>query len=563
MTTTRGQNLIGTTLGSCVLERLIGYGGSSAVYLAQQYNPPRKVAVKVFLPRSGMSLQMQQDFYRRFLREAEVASQLDDAHVLPIYSYGEQNGLPYIVMPYMAGGTLSEYIAKNGPLSLQEAQWFLEQMAAGLDYTHQQGYVHCDVKPANMLLDSDERVRLSDFGIARKLSEENAAREAKTKPAESLMGTPDYVSPEQAMGEALNGASDVYSLGITLYYMLAKDLPFKSDNPLALALMHVHEQPPSLALVRLDVTPEIDRVMHKALAKRPADRYRTAGALSEAFAQAVAEAEQWLMASATGKQAIALAARPTARVQPGEQQQIGAAPLIRVKPVQSAKNKVLFWLLACVMLLLVGGVTFGTTLLILAHNSTKAAVVATPTVGTSVPGDMLTDSANWPVSSTFLFEHQQYYILNKSSDDVALALYAGHQYSNFRLTVTMAEVQGPHDGADYFGVVFRCSSDQSHYYLFEIETAPNAQYAFWRYDGQWQPLGIGPAPALHAIATQSNTITIVAKGNDFSFLINNQPLGQSLTDTAKAPLSVGSIGLYVEEEGAEVAFSHLYVQTLA
>src|SRR5437899_1939454 len=188
---TRGQHLIGKRLGSCTLEKLLGYGGSSAVFLAQENDPERKVAVKVFMPRVGLDSQMQRDFYRRFLREAEAASKLDHPNIVPIYSYGEQDGLPYIVMPYMPGGTLSEYMAKRVPLSLQEAQWYLKQIATALDYAHEHGCVHCDVKPANILLDSDGHVLLSDFGIAH-VVQSDGPTQPLTKSPEALMGTPDY-----------------------------------------------------------------------------------------------------------------------------------------------------------------------------------------------------------------------------------------------------------------------------------------------------------------------------------------------------------------------------------
>src|SRR5579859_5643776 len=129
MAMSRGQHLIGQEIGSCILEKLLGYGGSSAVFLAQNRSTAEKVAVKVFLPRSTMDKQMQRNFYQRFLREAQAASELDHPNILSIFSYGEHDGLPYIVMPYMPGGTLSEYVAKHGPLSLSEAQEYLEQIS--------------------------------------------------------------------------------------------------------------------------------------------------------------------------------------------------------------------------------------------------------------------------------------------------------------------------------------------------------------------------------------------------------------------------------------------------
>ncbi len=288
MAITRGQHLIGKVIGSCVLEKLLGYGGSSAVFLAQQQTPQRKVAVKVFLPRADMDNQMQRKFYQRFLREAKAASELEHANILPIYAYGEQDGLPYIVMPYMAGGTLDEYMAKRGPLSLQETQWYLHQLAEALDYAHKQGCVHCDVKPANILLDSNGYVMLSDFGIARLIRTENDSRSAKLRSQQALLGTPDYISPEQALGKPLDGRSDIYSLGITLFFVLGKQLPFRADSAIALALLHVHEPPPSLAPLRADITPELDMVMSKTLAKNPEDRFQSAGELSTAFATAIA-----------------------------------------------------------------------------------------------------------------------------------------------------------------------------------------------------------------------------------------------------------------------------------
>src|SRR5947209_9944735 len=159
---TRGQHVIGKEVGGGVLEQLIGYGGSSAVFLAQPQTSDQKVAVKVFLPRSTMDIPTQKSFYRRFLREAQAASELEHPNVLSIYSYGEHQGLPYIIMPYMPGGTLADYVKEHGPLTLRQAQRYIEQIAGALEYAHGQGCVHCDVKPANILLDQDGQVVLSD-----------------------------------------------------------------------------------------------------------------------------------------------------------------------------------------------------------------------------------------------------------------------------------------------------------------------------------------------------------------------------------------------------------------
>jgi serine/threonine protein kinase len=331
--TTRGQHLLGKEIGSCVLERLLGYGGSSAVFLARSLTSGDEVAVKVFLPRSTLDGAMRKSFYQRFLREAEAASHVEHPHILSIYAYGEHEGLPYIVMPYMPGGTLSEYVQQHGPLSLDEARRYLTQIASALDYAHTEGYVHCDVKPANILLDGQGHAALSDFGIVRWQQAEQPEEDgAKRSGAETLMGTPDYVSPEQALGEALDGRSDIYSLGATLYALLTGAPPFKADTPIALALMHVHEAPTPVGLLRADVTPQIDFVVAKALAKWPEERFQTAGAFALAFGLAVSEAGESAQFSLKHARLAKLeVANPRTPV-PLTVLTAGAEPVVQIKP---------------------------------------------------------------------------------------------------------------------------------------------------------------------------------------------------------------------------------------
>lgn len=559
MTVGKGQHLIGKVLGSCVLERLLGYGGSSAVFLAQQQSPERKVAVKVFLPRPTLDVRVQKDFYRRFLREAEAASKLAHPNILPIYSYGEQDGLPYIIMPYMPGGTLAEYMSKRGPLSIEEAEWHLEQLAAALDYAHDRGCVHCDVKPANILLDSEGHVMLSDFGIARLTRVDGATGRKNVRMPDVMMGTPDYISPEQALGQPLDGRSDVYSLAVTLYFLLAKRLPFKADSTIALALMHVHETPPSLTQVRADVLPVLDRVMRKALAKDPDDRFRTAGMFSVAFADAVSESRQQRN---TAKKQVKVLADESAL----DPDLLGGQPVIRIKPVgHITPRSSRLTLLACALVVIFGLVVCATKYApeVIEHITGPAITVAT--VDPAHP-DHLLDIANWPVSSTFFFDNQQqtYHVINKSANAVALALYQAHQYTDFRLTVTMREIQAV-EGTGYYGVILRATSDESRYYLFEVTTTGLAQYEFLRYDAQkvttspWLRMAYGSVSSL--FSGKNNTITIEAQGNTFKFQINGKPVGKPVTDSTAPALTAGQIGLCVEDQG-EVDFSHLYVDAL-
>ena len=545
MTTTRGQHLLGKKIGAYVLERLLGYGGSSAVFLAQDHASGEKVAVKVFLPRSTMDVQMQKNFYRRFLLEAEAASKLEHPSILSIYSYGQDQGLPYIIMPYMPGGTLSEYVRKHGPLSLNEAQHYLEQIASALDYAHEQGCVHCDVKPANILLDGAGNAILTDFGIARLTQSDTPAAE---KSPEALMGTPDYISPEQALGQPLDGRSDIYSLGVTLFFLLAGSPPFKAESSIAMALLHVHELPPPLGLLRADITPDIDNVVGKALAKRPEERYQTAGEFRDAFAFA-ASAEYFAdTESGSGKlRRASVVLRQAAQIPPATR-------------LASRFSRATLAIMILVLLLF-SGVAVGITSFLTHSQGHPRSVSPTSTV-TPLSQDILaSDQGDWQRSSTYFFKNGQYTILNTSTKDVALAFYGNHHYDDFRLSVTLAEVHSMQSGPDFYGVIFRASTDQSHYYLFDVD-ASGGQYSFYRYDGQWHTLAVGTVTTMRPGLGEHNVIMVEAKGNTFSFFINGHSIGKSITDHSTSALSEGEVGLCVESKNSEVVFSHMYVTQL-
>lgn len=562
MTTTRGQHLIGKEIGSCILERLLGYGGSSAVFLAHSLTLEEPVAVKVFLPRSTLDGAMRKSFYRRFLREAEAASQLDHPNILTIYAYGEHEGMPYIVMPYMPGGTLAEHVQQHGPLSLQEARRYLEQIAAALDYAHANGCIHCDVKPANILLDSAGGAALSDFGIVRLVQNEKEATEAGSgKSGEILMGTPDYVSPEQALGEKLDGRSDVYSLGATLYYLLTGEPPFKAESPIALALMHVHEAPTPLGLLRADVTPQIDFVLSKVLAKWPEDRFQTPGAFYAAFELAVREAGE-------APQFSLKHARLAKRAEDGEQELEelpSAPPIVQIKPVSprlSFNPWRLVLTLGLVVALLLGCLL---TALFIGNmdNSRVSSRVATATlVNTSKLRDALMDDrGSWPTSSTFFFKTDGYHLQNRSSNGLTMAFYSNYQFENFSLSVTTAEISGSFNSADYYGVIFRASADQTRYYLFEVTAWNEGQYGFLRYDGSghWFRLADGRISNFQVKAGQKNTLSITASDDTFSFAINGKQTGKMIRDSSNLALSAGEVGLVVEQQSSEVSFSRLYI----
>ncbi len=571
MAMTRGQSLIGRVMGSCVLESVLGYGGTSAVFLAQQQQPQRKVAVKVFLPHNALDGQMPKDFYLRFLREAEEASKLDHPNILPVYSYGQQDGLPYIVMPYMPGGTLADYIQQHGALTLQEAVWYLEQIASALDYAHEQGCVHCDVKPANILLDSDGRIGLSDFGIARVSRDPADGGKSFAHNPEMLAGTPDYISPEQALGRPVDGRSDTYSMAITLFYMLAKQLPFHADTAITLALAHVHKPPPSLSRIRSDVTDGIDAVLFQALAKKPEERYQTVTAFSQAFAWAVEVAVRSGVAS--GKRAVVVVSN-TGQLSGPLSWEVAPDPAL---PKQSLVQRVGIVRLLGVAFFMLSLLLSGSfvTIVALSHGShplTKVDTALSNAKGVVVNHDLLTDHDGWPVSTNFFYKNGQYYVHNVSDNTPSMVLYHSDQldsFSNFAVTVSMSQMKRPDDqyGTDYYGVVFRSSRDQAHYYLFEIDPVNENEYLFMRYDNNakpnWNTIAEGTLPALNSNTGQTNMLAIQARGNSFLFTVNGHPLDNAISDTSKLqPLLSGQVGIYVEDKGSEVAFSYLYVDLL-
>jgi serine/threonine protein kinase len=214
------EALIGTTLGTCELQQVIGQGGMGAVFLAQQSRPRRQVAVKVLLPLTPLPSNQLAAFHERFRRETDAAASLEHPNIIPVYEYGEFKGLAYIVMPYISGGTLRDVMEREGALAFPKIVSYLEQLAAALDFAHERGVIHRDIKPANILLTPEGRVLLTDFGLVKISAEGQEALRRLTGPG-APVGTPDYMSPEQVLGDQVDGRADLYSLGVILYQMVS------------------------------------------------------------------------------------------------------------------------------------------------------------------------------------------------------------------------------------------------------------------------------------------------------------------------------------------------------
>ncbi len=286
MASNRGD-LTGKTLGTCVLEKLVGQGGMGAVYLAQQTRPSRRVAVKVLLPNTAMSNDVYDAFLARFRREADVIAKLEHVNIMPIYEYGEQDNLAYLVMPYLNGGSLRDVLIQRGALSLEETAKYLDQAASALDYAHAQGVVHRDLKPANFLLAADGRLVLADFGIARIM--EDTSGNAGLTSTGMIIGTPEYMAPEMVNGEQIDYRADIYELGIVLFQMLSGTVPFRGTTPIVVITKHMREQLPSLHQLNPEIPASIDNVIRKATAKQREQRYTSVGAFARAFRSALTQ----------------------------------------------------------------------------------------------------------------------------------------------------------------------------------------------------------------------------------------------------------------------------------
>jgi serine/threonine-protein kinase len=262
-------DLSGRNLGEFHLLRLLGQGGMGHVYLAEQISLKRKVAIKVMRP----DLAFNDISFQRFKAEAEAIARVTHPNIVQVYALGEENGLHYMALEFVEGRNLREYLSKKGTTDTPLALSILKQVASALQRAAEIGIIHRDIKPENILLTKRGEVKVADFGLSRYLQPDK--NELNLTQTGMTMGTPLYMSPEQVQGLALDGRTDIYSLGITTYQMLAGTPPFKGKTAFELATQHVSTQPQPLAETRPDLMPELCAMVHRMMAKEPARRYQS------------------------------------------------------------------------------------------------------------------------------------------------------------------------------------------------------------------------------------------------------------------------------------------------
>lgn len=273
------EDLTGKQVGPYQIVAPLGEGGMAAVYKAYQPAMDRYVALKI-LPRHFAS---DPQFTSRFQQEARLLAKLQHPHILPVFDFGELDGYTYIVMPFIASGTLTD-LMHGQPLALEQVRKVISQVGDALDYAHMCGLIHRDVKPSNVLMDERGNCLLTDFGLAKIIESS-----IHITTSGMIMGTPAYMSPEQGLGEKLDARTDIYSLGVILYEMATGRAPYSAETPIAVVFKHIHDplRPPRKLNEAL---PEaLERVILKALAKNPEDRFGTANEMVKALQASLPE----------------------------------------------------------------------------------------------------------------------------------------------------------------------------------------------------------------------------------------------------------------------------------
>ncbi|MDQ3821857.1 MAG: Stk1 family PASTA domain-containing Ser/Thr kinase [Actinomycetota bacterium] len=323
--------------------RKLGAGGMANVYLAEDEDLGRRVAIKILNERHAND----ESFVERFRREAKHAAGLSHPNIVSIYDRGEAEGTYYIAMEYLEGRSLKELIASRGPAPVSIAIEYVRQILAALRVSHRTGVIHRDIKPHNVLVDGEGRLKVTDFGIAR-------AGPSQMTEAGSIVGTAQYLSPEQAQGAPVSESSDLYSVGIVLYELLTGEVPFSGDSPVEIAMKHLSKVPATPSRLRPEIPHDLDLVVMRALAKDPEDRYQSADEMDADLARV---ARGLHVSPETEETATAIIARPIAPptvVTPRRPPPPAYEPDVYYEEPVPRRRSLWPWLLALVLLIAAG-----------------------------------------------------------------------------------------------------------------------------------------------------------------------------------------------------------------
>ena len=599
------KGIEGSKLGRYELRFRVAQGGMSEVYLGYDRRVRRYVAVKVLYGSD-------EPFVRRFEREALAVGALSHEHILPLYDFGEQRPWYYLVMPFIEGGTLRDYLQKRERLTIEEAGSFLEQIASALQNAHDHGVVHRDVKPSNILLRPDGHAYLADFGLAR------AKLEAKFQThSGAMIGTPEYMAPEQSNGHN-DHRSDIYSLGIILYQMLTGQVPFTADSPVAVTLKHIQSTPISPRQLNNIIPLSIEDIMLKALAKAPEERYQEA----KAFASAYKRALQQVDSHETGDELLVLvtSGESAAIVQQNEQKETIQETIAQVttqldlplaKPQlfplqgetnvislnyerQHRKKRIHPYQIALLCLLTILSIGFTLILLQKGDNTVKrqspkpthvamtqkwineTAVVQnqatlaaqariqattgiTPAIDTGKVlyyNTMIERGGGWINDGTQCYFTPQGYHVYTGTAHAAAWCYTTQRY----FTDAIFTVQAQLLSGDFCGIIFRLNPYSKAFYVLELNS--QGEYRFQRAIGNDPGYWLTLIDWTHSAAIrkgylQTNTFLVLATASHFRFYVNQQLIVSTFSDSAYRS---GYLGLLVggdKVHGTEASFMHV------
>lgn len=597
--------LVGRQLGAYFIQSKLGEGGMARVYKGYHTRLQREVAIKVILSQ----IAGQADFRMRFEREAQLAASLHHPNIVEVYDFGETEQITYLVMQYVGGGTLRDLMRGGRALEPGRAMMYAAQMGRALHHAHLRGIVHRDVKPQNMLVPSSDprQLLLSDFGIAKLFDARHessaftlaggtlSANPSLTN-ADQIVGTADYMSPEQINGEPVDARTDVYALGVVLFQMLTGEVPFRSTTVHGLLFQHVHTPPPPIGEFNPYVPESLAQLIEKAMAKAPGARFQSAEEMAQALeftnAHATAQLSSSLpqyptmqrptpanpaslapgqVASQYDQQPVMGAAANTGpisgystqpafgtRPAPGQfaaTPQTGVSTRAPVRTIRRGSVSAISAALVALLALLL--VLSRTGILPMFNGNGNGGTPVTTTITQPFTETFQNDDRHWPIGN-----------INGLTADISSGTYqlavSGNQTYfphpdvgalpvTFTLTVTIQQLSGA--PTIFYGLAFHLREDGSNIYSYAFVINASGQYQLLKYDPQagqqvttlWsqnQPLA-----ALHTGLKQPNTLQATVHGATFSLQANGQavPLGTSstsYTDTSN-PYSGGALALLV------------------
>ncbi|HLX58847.1 MAG TPA: serine/threonine-protein kinase [Ktedonobacteraceae bacterium] len=558
------DGLIGQQIGAYHIQSKLGEGGMARVYKAYHARLRREVAIKVILAH----IAEQADFKVRFEREAQLVANLQHPNIVAVYDFGDFGNLTYLVMQYVGGGTLRDKLRGGHALDPRQATMYAFQMGNALHHAHLRGIVHRDVKPQNMLVSSNDpnQLLLSDFGIAKlydarheptllNITGSATTQDPSLTSADQIVGTAEYMSPEQINGRPVDARTDVYALGVVLFQMLTGEVPFQSTTVQGLLFQHVYTPPRRLRELNPYASETLENIIARAMAKAPADRFQSAEEMAQALEAANANATYKLPPSQPGDsdwQRTSLYGQPSQVNTPGaasaygtpsRSTSAGGASISMARP--HTRRKLTSYIMAGLVVLLAIG-------LILA----KTGILFSPTPSQGFTENFQNNDRNWTIGSlnylTASIANNQYKLQISGAPAGGQTYFphpeAGTLPDNFTLTASIEETQA--DASSSYGLAFREKDNGS--------SGVSCYALIIHGDGSFQVLKYDPNDARSYIAlgqsnhpfsaikqglNQFNKLQVTVKGSAFSFTINGVPLPGSISpDTS---LTGGQLALLV------------------